>query len=374
MCVENSPVQRYPCRAALFQQHRFVMRIRFTKNAKASDVAYIADLAGELTGSSDNVRIENSDGYVIAYVRTDGHEIDPAEFAGHECVEAVDDTDACYRLAGIPDGEDANTRHRIEIPFTGDVIGGGGFVVMAGPCAVENEDDLLKTARFVKEHGATLLRGGAFKPRTSPYRFQGIGDDGLTMLKRVREETGIGIITEAMEPEAVEKVADVADIIQIGSRNMQNFPLLKEAGRHSKPVLLKRGMSATLEEWLGAAEYILLEGNPDVILCERGIRTFSRHSRHTLDIGVIPVIRERSRLPVIVDPSHATGSAGRVPSMSKAALAAGADGLLVEVHPEPSRALSDSHQALNYDEFAKLMEEIKIISTVMGRVSSTTLS
>jgi 3-deoxy-7-phosphoheptulonate synthase len=187
------------------------------------------------------------------------------------------------------------------------------------------------------------------------------------MLARAREEVGIAVVTEAMEPAAVEMVGEIADIIQIGSRNMHNYPLLRAAGRQSKPVLLKRGMSATLEEWLGAAEYILNEGNPNVVLCERGIRTFSRHSRHTLDIGVIPVLRERTTLPVIIDPSHATGAAGRVPSMAMAALAAGADGLLIEVHPEPDRALSDGFQALSFEIFDALMSDLGRIAAAVGR-------
>jgi len=262
----------------------------------------------------------------------------------------------------------AQARSVVEVPFAGASFGTEQFVVMAGPCAVEKEEELFQVAREAKRLGARILRGGAFKPRTSPYSFQGLGREGLELLRRVREEVGIGIVTEAMEPGTVEEVSQVADIVQVGSRNMQNYPLLKAVGRQSKPVLLKRGMSATLEEWLGAAEYILAEGNPNVILCERGIRTFSRHSRHTLDIGVIPAVRERSHLPIVVDPSHATGLSSRVPSMALAALAAGADGLLVEVHPNPKEALSDSFQSLNLKEFAEVMEALGKVAGALGRV------
>jgi len=339
------------------------MRILFKIDATAADISAVLARAGDLTGCPDCIRVETSDGVVIAHLPDISHDIDPAVFLELDGVSKVEGIDTPYKIAG----SDSNDRWIVEIPFAGTKIGAGDFVVMAGPCAVENEDFLLKTATLAKSHGVKMLRGGAYKPRTSPYSFQGIGDEGLQMLKRVREAVGIGVITEAMEPSAVGKVSEIADIIQIGSRNMQNFPLLKEVGRQSKPVLLKRGMSATLEEWLGAAEYILVEGNRDVILCERGIRTFSRHSRHTLDIGVIPVIHERTHLPVVVDPSHATGLASRVPSMSKAALAAGADGLLVEFHPDPSKALSDSQQALTFDEFSRLMVEIQALESVMGR-------
>jgi len=345
------------------------MRIIFKKDATALDIAAALDLAGDLSGCPDSVRVETIDSRVIAHIPATSHDIDPTAILEKNGVEKIEDIESPYRIAGTGDTSDGIDLGRwvIEIPYADAKIGSGDFTVMAGPCAVEDENSLIETARVAKSCGAKFLRGGAYKPRTSPYSFQGIGDEGLKILKHARDMVGIGVITEAMEPATVEKVAEVADIIQIGSRNMQNFPLLREVGRQDKPVLLKRGMSATLEEWLGAAEYILIEGNRNVILCERGIRTFSRHSRHTLDLGVIPVIHERTKLPVLVDPSHATGLASRVPSMSKAALAAGADGLLVEIHPNPPCALSDSAQALTFDEFTRLMNELNAISDALGR-------
>ena len=342
---------------------RCVMRIFLSHDASAHDIGKALERAGELAGNPLSVRLDTSGDCLSIEIRTNGNPIDPAAFSSLTGVDRIEDPEPVYHLSssGTP-----GTR-AIEIPFAGVSIGSENFVVMAGPCAVENDEDLLETARVAKNAGARILRGGAFKPRTSPYSFQGVGPEGLEMLARVREEVGIGIITEAMEPATVGAVAEIADIVQIGSRNMHNYPLLKEAGQAGKPVLVKRGMSATLEEWLGAAEYVLSEGNPDVILCERGIRTFSRHSRHTLDIGVIPVIHERTDLPVIIDPSHATGKASRVPAMARAAVAAGADGLLMEIHPEPSRAMSDGFQTLSFDEYNTLMSELKLIADAVGR-------
>jgi 3-deoxy-7-phosphoheptulonate synthase len=246
-------------------------------------------------------------------------------------------------------------------------IGGNNVVIIAGPCAVESREQLREVAKFVKEKGVKILRGGAFKPRTSPYSFQGLGIDGLKILAEVREEFQLPVITEIMDPRDLEKALDYIDIVQIGARNMQNYTLLKEVGKIRKPVLLKRGPSATLEEFLFAAEYILLGGNTEVILCERGIRTFSDFSRNTLDLAIVPALKEKSHLPIFVDPSHGTGSYKLVPSMAKAAIAAGADGLIIEVHPNPERALSDGPQSLNFPSFEKLMDEIKILSQVLGR-------
>ena len=347
------------------------MRIILRSDATAHDVTVVLGLARDLAGSHDLVSVDNADGHVVVALRMNGQPVDSTDFKRLSCVESVDEAEMIYKLAGPADIDPSTgdpRKKRIEIPSAGVTIGSDEFVVMAGPCAVENEDDLFRTAQAVKDAGIKLLRGGAFKPRTSPYSFQGLGEKGLELLGKVKNEVGIGIITEAMEPGIVARVGEVADIIQIGSRNMQNFPLLREAGRQQKPVLLKRGMSATLDEWLGAAEYILNEGNPNVILCERGIRTFSRHSRHTLDIGVIPAIRERSGLPVIIDPSHSTGSASKVPPMAKASLAAGADGLLIEVHPDPKRALSDGFQTLSLSDFGILMTELKAIAAVTDRI------
>jgi 3-deoxy-7-phosphoheptulonate synthase len=232
-------------------------------------------------------------------------------------------------------------------------------VIIAGPCAVENEEQIVKTARAVKSAGAAMLRGGAFKPRTGPHTFQGLREEGLKLLAVASRETGLPVVTEVMSPDNVALVAEYADVLQVGARNMQNFDLLRELGRIRKPVLLKRGLSATIEEFLAAAEYILAGGNGSVILCERGIRTFETATRNTLDLSVVPLIKELSHLPVTVDPSHATGRRSLVPAMTKAALVAGAHGILIEVHPEPEKALSDGAQSLTLQGFAKLMDEVK---------------
>jgi len=247
-------------------------------------------------------------------------------------------------------------------------IGGPEVVVMAGPCAVENEVQLLTAARAVKEAGAQILRGGAFKPRTSPYSFQGLEEEGLRFLAEAREATGLPVVTEVLDTRDVELVARYADILQVGARNMQNFRLLREVGQAGRPVLLKRGLAATVEEWLMAAEYIVAAGNPDVILCERGIRTYETALRNTLDLSAIPLIKELSHLPVIVDPSHATGSYRMVPPLARAAIAAGADGLMVEVHPDPTRALCDGPQSLTPARFAALMAEISRVAAAVERV------
>jgi 3-deoxy-7-phosphoheptulonate synthase len=241
----------------------------------------------------------------------------------------------------------------------GDVtIGAGEPVVMAGPCAIESEDQALTIARFVKEHGAGIFRGGAFKPRTSPYSFQGLGEAGLKILEKVRRETGLPVVTEAIDSESLVLVEKYADIIQIGARNMQNYSLLRLAGQTRKPVLLKRGFAATIDEWLMAAEYIMSEGNQRVILCERGIRTFADNTRNTLDLSAIPSIKAASHLPVIVDPSHAAGLRDYVIPLSRGAIAVGADGLIVEVHHDPAHALSDGVQSLYLQQFAELMREV----------------
>ncbi len=241
----------------------------------------------------------------------------------------------------------------------GDVlIGGDGFAVMAGPCSVESEEQINSAAKFVRDHGAHVLRGGVFKPRTSPYSFQGLGWQGLSLLVAAGQQAGLPVITEVMAVDQVPRMAMVADILQVGARNMQNFDLLRELGKVDRPVLLKRGLSSTIEEWLAAAEYVVAQGNQQVILCERGIRTFESATRNTLDLSAVPVIRERSHLPVIVDPSHGTGSRAYVAPMAWAARAAGAHGILVEVHPEPEQALSDSEQSLAPAEFAALMRHL----------------
>lgn len=249
----------------------------------------------------------------------------------------------------------------------GITTGNNGFVVIAGPCSVESRTQILETAHFVREQGAHILRGGAFKPRTSPYSFQGLGVRGLEYLAEAREQTNLPVVTEVLSPEMIEVVAEYADILQIGARNMQNFELLKSVGRYKKPVLLKRGMSATIEEFLLAAEYLAVGGSTEVILCERGIRTFEPYTRNTLDLSAIPVIKSLSHLPIIVDPSHATGKRHLVPPLAKAALVTGAHGLMVEVHPEPENAKSDGMQSLRFTEFQQMMYELKEISAAMSK-------
>ena len=247
------------------------------------------------------------------------------------------------------------------------VIGGKKLVVMAGPCSVESREQVLEVAVKVKAGGASILRGGAFKPRTSPYAFQGLEEEGLKYLAEARRETGLPVITEVMEPDKVGIVAEHADILQIGARNVQNFSLLRKVGESGKPVLLKRGMSTSIQEWLLSAEYILAGGNPNVILCERGIRTFETATRFTLDLNAVPVVKRLTHLPVVVDPSHGTGHWEYVEAMACAAVAAGADGLLIEVHPKPEEALSDGPQSLKPERFAKLMERIRRVAAAVDR-------
>jgi 3-deoxy-7-phosphoheptulonate synthase len=248
----------------------------------------------------------------------------------------------------------------VRLPQT--TIGPGTFTLIAGPCSVENEDMIRRTADFLIARGVHLLRAGAFKPRTSPYAFQGLGLEGLAILDKVRRQTGIGIVTELMDTDNADAVEEVADVIQIGTRNMQNYSLLRRVSRSPKPVLLKRGLSATLEEWLMAAEYVMAGGNYNVVLCERGVRTFSDHSRNTLDLSVIPPLKHLSHLPVLVDPSHGTGKRAYVPPMARAALAAGAHGLLLEVHPDPDHALSDGAQSLEFTGFEKLLHSLRSLA------------
>jgi len=258
-------------------------------------------------------------------------------------------------------------KERTKIKVRDLAVGGDEVIVMAGPCAVESREQLLVTAKAVKEAGADVLRGGAYKPRTSPHSFQGLGEVGLQLLKEASELTGLPVITEVLDLKDLEKVVDVADIIQVGARSMQNFPLLRELGRIDKPVLLKRGIAATIEEWLQAAEYIMIEGNTNIMLCERGIRTFETYVRNTLDISAVVAAKELSHLPVIVDPSHASGRWNFVTPLSLAAVAAGADGLLIEVHPEPSKALSDGPQSLTLNRFTELMKKLKPVAEAVGR-------
>ncbi len=266
-----------------------------------------------------------------------------------------------YKLVSM----EARTERSV-VQVGGVPVGPGHFTVIAGPCAVESEEQMLAAARAVKEAGARMLRGGAYKPRTSPYDFQGMGEEGLKLLAAARAETGLPVVTEARRPQHIEKVVQHADAIQIGARNMQNFDLLTEAGQSGMPVVLKRGLAATVEEWLKAAEYIASVGNPNIILCERGLRTFEQALRFTQDLAIIPLVKELSHLPVIVDPSHASGKRSIVPPVCRAALGAGADGLLVEVHPDPDNALCDAAQQLRPEQFAGLMAQIRKLAAVMG--------
>ena len=254
------------------------------------------------------------------------------------------------------------------IPINGVSVGSNQVLIIAGPCSVENRDQLLETAKLVREAGAHALRGGAFKPRTSPYSFQGLGEEGLQILAEARELTGMPIVTEVMAPEQVSLVASYADVLQIGARNMQNYPLLHAVGESQKPVLLKRGLMATIEELLMASEYILSHGNRNVLLCERGIRTFETYTRNTTDINAIPVLKSLTHLPVILDPSHSTGNWGYVTAISKAGVAAGADGLIIEVHRNPSEALSDGGQSLKPKRFEELIYEVRAVAEAVGRL------
>ena len=253
------------------------------------------------------------------------------------------------------------------VEVNGVAVGGGRLAVIAGPCSVEGREMLLDTAQKIREAGATLLRGGAFKPRTSPYSFQGLGEEGLRYLAEVREVTGLPVVTELMDPRDAELIMKYADMVQIGARNMQNFRLLKEVGMHHKPVLLKRGMSSTIKELLMSAEYIMSEGNYNIVLCERGIRTFEDYTRNTLDLSAVPSLKQLTHLPVIVDPSHGTGKWDLVGPLALAAIAVGADGIMVEVHPQPEMALSDGPQALIPDRFSTLMEQIRALAPIVGR-------
>ncbi len=270
-----------------------------------------------------------------------------------------------YRLVSRRDD-----RQRTVISLGGVEIGGDEIVMMAGPCSIESREQAFTIAEYVVAHGAKIFRGGAFKPRTSPYSFQGLGEPGLKILADIREKFGLLVVTEAMDTETIDMVAEYADIIQIGSRNMQNFSLLRKAGRKKNPILLKRGMAATVDEFLMAAEYIMAEGNHRVILCERGVRTFADHTRNTLDLSVVPTVKQLSHLPIIVDPSHGTGRRDKVIPMSRAAIAAGADGLLVEVHHDPLNALSDAAQSISLEMFEQLVRQVGGIAGAVGRSSA----
>ena len=295
--------------------------------------------------------------------------VDPAEFEDLPGVAEAIRVSKPFKLVS----RDMKSEDTV-VKVHGVAVGGGELVLIAGPCSVESREQILETARVVKAAGGQLLRGGAYKPRTSPYAFQGLAEDGLKLLAEARDETGLGVVTEAIDVETFDLVERYADCIQIGARNMQNFSLLRRAGRARLPVLLKRGMSSTLEEFLMAAEYLLSEGNYQVILCERGVRTFADHTRNTLDLSVVPAVQRLSHLPIIADPSHGTGKRDKVLPMARAAVAVGAAGLMVEVHPDPDQALSDGYQSLYPEQFAELAEECRAIASLLvGRASGPSI-
>ncbi len=283
-------------------------------------------------------------------------------------IKILDGVADVYRVT-VPFKLASRNFHEIStvIDIKGTKIGGNEIVIMSGPCSIESEEQIFKLAEIVSKSGAKILRGGAFKPRTSPYSFQGMGEDGLKIMRQAADEFGLLVITEVMESAQIDVIGKYADIYQIGARNMQNYPLLKELGATDIPVMLKRGLAATIEEWLMSAEYILSSGNPNVILCERGIRTFEKYTRNTFDLSSIPVVHKKSHLPIIADPSHATGYRDQVPPMARAAVAAGADGVMIEIHHDPEHAFSDGPQALLPETYLKLIDELKTIATAIGR-------
>jgi 3-deoxy-7-phosphoheptulonate synthase len=329
-------------------------------DASAADRARVVALIESLGFQAR--AIEGVQRGAIAVVGNDGR-VDPARFSALPGVDEVVHISRPYRMVAREWRPESTI---VRLPG-GRSIGGTEILVVAGPCSVESEAQIFATAHAVKAAGAVALRAGAFKPRTSPYAFQGLGQAGLELLAAVRRETGLLIVTEALDEAGLEQVAELADVIQIGARNMQNFALLKRAGRAGKPVLLKRGMAASLSDLLLSAEYVLTEGNPDVILCERGIRGFDGAARNLFDVNAIPAVKALSHLPIFADPSHATGKRAMVPAAARAAVAAGADGLLIEVHVNPDEALSDGAQSLYPEQFALLLEEIRGIATAIGR-------
>jgi 3-deoxy-7-phosphoheptulonate synthase len=348
------------------------MIIIIRKHATSEERNHLLNLLHQVNGNQRPLNLTVIDGHEVVVLdesQPDTHK--RTMLTQHQAVERLVQVDTPYQLVSTTF---KSRRSRIVV---GDATGcqpiaiGGDDaspVVMAGPCAVESREQLLATARAVKAAGAHLLRGGAFKPRTSPYQFQGLGIEGLHLLAEARELTGLPVITEVMEPDLVETVAGYADILQIGSRNMQNYPLLLAAGRNrgQRPVLLKRGLSATIEEWLLAAEYIVAAGNPNVILCERGIRSFDPHTRNLLDLTCVPLLQELTHLPVIVDPSHATGRRELVPIMSRAGIAAGAAGLILEVHPDPTSALCDGRQSITPEQLQSIVKETQLLTQIFG--------
>lgn len=336
------------------------MIIIMKPNASKAEVKHVVDL---ITGSGLQAHLSEGDQVTIVGVVGDKSKLSNTNIEIVPGVEKVVPVTESYKLS--------NKKFHPEdsIVTAGNTqIGPGTLTIMAGPCAVESREQLMETAFAVKKSGATFLRGGAYKPRTSPYSFQGLEEEGLKYMKEAREATGLGVICEVTSLRAIEAAVRYVDMLQIGARNMQNFELLKEAGKSGLPVLLKRGLAATIDEWLNAAEYIMSEGNPNVVLCERGIRTFETSTRNTLDLSAVPVIKSKSHLPIIVDPSHATGVRAYVEPLAKAAVACGADGLMIEVHPDPSRALSDGPQSLTFDAFENLCGKLRPYAQLSGRV------
>jgi len=335
------------------------MVIVMREGATEKDIEEIVALLREVGAEA---HVSKGDFRTVIGVIGDREKVMQMPFEAYPSVEKVVPIMKPYKLVS------SEFQERPTVVRVGDTsIGGGPFTVIAGPCSVETEEQVVEAAKAAKEAGASLFRGGAFKPRTSPYSFQGLGEEGLRILARAKEETGLPIVTEVLDVRDIDLVSRYADVLQVGARNMQNFLMLKELGYSDKPILLKRGLSATIEEWLMAAEYIMKEGNARVILCERGIRTFETSTRNTLDISAIPVVKDLSHLPVIVDPSHATGVRKLVPPLCRAALAAGADGVMVEMHPRPQEALCDGSQSLTIDGFKEMMDELKKLASFLGR-------
>nr|WP_290666704.1 3-deoxy-7-phosphoheptulonate synthase [Ardenticatena sp.] len=342
------------------------MIVIMSPQASQEDVLYVVGRAESL---GYRTAISEANGTVLISILGDTTDLEPPVFEGLPGVLRLAYTDKPYRLAS----RDFQVEETI-IDVNGVRVGDGHLVVIAGPCSVESREQILETAHAVRDAGAHMLRGGAFKPRTSPYSFQGWGERGLQLLAEAREQTGLPIVTEVMAPEQVPLVAHYADVLQIGTRNMQNFPLLHAVGETNKPVLLKRGMMSTIKEWLMSAEYIMSHGNHKVILCERGIRTFENATRNTLDVNAVPVLNAWTHLPVIVDPSHAVGRRAYVRAATLAGVAAGADGLMIEVHPDPSQAWSDGPQSLTFAEFAALMADVRAVAAAVGHSLAPTMA
>ena len=330
-------------------------------NPKCSE-REITNVKNELTRQGLGVHLSQGETFCIVGVVGDTRRIDPDNLLTFDGVDKVLKVEEPFKKANrLFKPEDTI------INVNGTLVGGNNLGIMAGPCSVESEAQIIEIAKSVKKSGANFLRGGAFKPRTSPYSFQGLELEGLRLLKRAKEETGLSIVTEIMSTDYIDEFVRDVDVIQVGARNMQNFDLLKQLGKTNKPILLKRGLSSTIEEWLMSAEYIMAGGNENVILCERGIRTYEGYTRNTLDLSAIPVIKKLSHLPIIVDPSHASGYWYLVEPLAKAAIAAGADGLMIEVHNDPQHALSDGQQSVKPELFDKIMKKVKVLAEMEGK-------